>query len=148
MLIVNRRELIPMLIDIHRHYSMVEGDLERYLERARLAGIEKIGLSTCGPLFGQYDNEGVIAAREQYPDMFIGFGYVKLGIDGPDKVDWLHTMGFEALKMIVPAVAYDDPVCLPIYQRAEALGVEALRSWDLAVDVRGRKPLPVTVPDV
>ena len=112
-----------MLIDIHRHYSMVEGNLEQYLERARLIGIEKVGLSTCGPLFGQYDNEGVIAAREQYPGMFIGFGYVKLGVDGPDKVDWLHTMGFEALKMIVPAVPYDDPVCLPIYQRAEALGM-------------------------
>ena len=37
-------------------------------------------------------------------------------------------------------------VCVPLYralnrQRAEALGVEALRSWDLAVDVRGRRPL-------
>ncbi len=112
-----------MIIDIHRHYSMEEGALEAYLDRARIVGIEKIGLSTCGPLFGQFDNEGVIAARERYPEMIISFGYVKLGIDGPDKVDWLHTMGFEALKMIVPAVPYDDPVCLPIYQRAEALGM-------------------------
>lgn len=112
-----------MLIDIHRHYSMAEGDLERYMERAGSIGIEKVGLSTCGPLFGQYDNEGVIAAREQYPGAIIGFGYVKLGIDGPEKVDWLHTRGFEALKMIMPKVSYDDPQCVPIYQRAEALGM-------------------------
>lgn len=46
-----------------------------------------------------------------------------------------------------------EQVCVPLYrelnrQRAEALGVEALRSWDLAVDVRGRQPLrPFEKPD-
>lgn len=112
-----------MLIDIHRHYSREDGDLERYLERAAAIGVERVGLSTCGALFGQFDNEGVIAARERYPEMIISFGYVKLGIDGPEKIDHLHALGFEALKMIVPKVPYDDRSLLPIYQRAEALGM-------------------------
>jgi len=112
-----------MLIDIHRHYNRDEGDLDRYMERAASIGIEQVGMSTCGPLFNQYDNEGVIRAREQYPGQIIGFGYVKLGIDGPEKVDHLHTLGFEALKMIVPRLPYDDPSLLPLYQRAEALGM-------------------------
>ncbi|MDY7107493.1 MAG: M3 family oligoendopeptidase [Planctomycetota bacterium] len=39
-----------------------------------------------------------------------------------------------------------EQVCVPLYrelnrQRAEALGVDPLRPWDLAVDVRGRDPL-------
>ena len=111
------------IIDIHRHYPRTEGSLEAYLARADEAGITKIGLSTCGPLFNQFDNEGVIRAREAYPDRIISFGYVKLGIDGPEKVDHLHTLGFEALKMIVPKVPYNARSLLPIYQRAEALGM-------------------------
>lgn len=112
-----------LIIDIHRHYHRDEGDLERYMERAASIGIEKVGMSTCGPLFNQYDNEGVIRAKELYPGRIIGFGYVKLGIDGPEKIDHLHALGFEALKMIVPRLPYDDPSLLPIYQRAEALGM-------------------------
>ena len=39
-----------------------------------------------------------------------------------------------------------EKVCVPLYralnrQRAEALGADPLRPWDLAVDVRGREPL-------
>jgi len=112
-----------MIIDIHRHYHLVEGELEEYVARARALGIEKVGLSTCGPLFNQYDNEGVLMAQEQYPDLFIGFGYVKLGIDGPEKVDWLYNHGFAALKMIMPKVEYDDRSLWPIYERAQALGM-------------------------
>jgi len=111
------------IIDIHRHYHRTEGDLEAYMDRADEAGITKVGMSTCGPLFNQLENEGVILAREAYPDRIISFGYVKLGIDGPETVDHLNTLGFEALKMIVPKVAYNDPSLLPIYQRAEALGM-------------------------
>jgi len=112
-----------MIIDIHRHYHRVEGELQQYVEKARALGIEKVGLSTCGPLFNQYDNEGVLMAQEQYPGLFIGFGYLKLGIDGPEKVDWLYNHGFAALKMIVPRVEYDDRSLWPIYQRAQALGM-------------------------
>jgi len=111
------------IIDIHRHYHVTEGDLEKYMARADEAGVTKIGMSTCGPLFNQFDNEGVTRAKEAYPDRIIGFGYVKLGIDGPEKVDHLHTLGFEGLKMIMPKVRYDDRSLLPVYQRAEALGM-------------------------
>lgn len=39
-----------------------------------------------------------------------------------------------------------EQVCVPVYrqlneERKEALGVEALRPWDLAVDIKGRSPL-------
>jgi len=109
--------------DIHRHYHVPEGDLEDYIAKAREAGVEKVGMSTCGPLFNQYDNEGVIRAKELYPDMIIGFGYVRLGLDGPQKVDELYALGFEALKVIIPATFYDDQSLWPIYARAEALGM-------------------------
>lgn len=112
-----------MIIDIHRHYHRVEGELEEYVQKARSLGIEKVGLSTCGPLFNQHDNEGVLMAQEQYPGLFLGFGYVKLGMDGAEKVDWLYNHGFAALKMIVPRVAYDDRALWPIYERAQALGM-------------------------
>ncbi len=111
------------VIDIHRHYHRNEGDLDAYIERADEAGVTQVGLSTCGPLFNQFDNEGVLRAKEMYPERIIGFGYFKLGIDGPEKVDHLDTLGFEALKMIVPKVRYDDRSLLSIYRRAEALGM-------------------------
>ena len=109
--------------DIHRHYPVTAGDLETYMEQANAAGVERIGMSTCGPLFNQYDNEGVIRCKELYPGTIVGFGYVRLGLDGPQKVDQLYALGFEALKVIIPATFYDDRSLWPIYARAEALGM-------------------------
>lgn len=110
--------------DIHRHYHVTpEDDLERYIAQAYALGIEKVGMSTCGPLFNQYDNEGVLSAMKRYPELIVGFGYVRLGLDGPQKVDELYAQGFRALKVIVPAVSYDDPVLWPIYARAQALSM-------------------------
>ncbi len=109
--------------DIHRHYHVTEGDLETYLRQAEEIGITKIGMSTCGPLFNQYDNEGVVRAMDKYPDLIIGFGYIRLGQDGSQKVDELYAQGFRALKMIIPTTFYDDHSLWPIYERAEALGM-------------------------
>ncbi len=109
--------------DIHRHYHITPGDLETYMQQANAASVKKIGMSTCGPLFNQYDNDGVIRCKELYPDMIVGFGYVRLGLDGPQKVDELCALGFEALKVIIPATFYDDRSLWPIYARAEALGM-------------------------
>ncbi len=109
--------------DIHRHYHVTEGDLGTYVAECQTHGVEKVGMSTCGPLFNQYDNEGVLRAMQQYPDMMIGFGYVRLGLDGAQKVDELYAMGFKALKVIVPATFYDDQSLFPVYARAEALGM-------------------------
>ena len=140
-----------MIIDIHRHYRLVEGELDEYVERARSIGVEKVGLSTCGPLFNQFDNEGVTYAKQRFPELFIGFGYVKLGIDGPEKVDELFTQGFRGLKMIVPKVPYDDPVCLPIYERATALfmpcnihcGILGRLNRETGHDISSRRMRPV-----
>lgn len=110
-------------IDIHRHYHVTEGDLETYMTQADDLGIEQVGMSTCGPLFNQHDNEGVIRAKKQYPGRILGFGYIRLGLDGPQKVDELYALGFEGLKVIIPAAFYDDRSLWPVYARAEALGM-------------------------
>lgn len=110
--------------DVHRHYHVTpEDSLDSYMSQAGALGVEKVGMSTCGPLFNQYDNEGVLEAMRRYPDEMVGFGYVRLGLDGPQKVDELYALGFRALKVIVPATFYDDPTLWPIYARAQALAM-------------------------
>ena len=54
------------------------------------------------------------------PDFIVGFGYVRLGIDGPHVVDELCDMGFRGLKTIRPTENYDSKAFYPVYERAEA----------------------------
>jgi len=136
-------------IDIHVHMAY-KCDVGPIVEAARKLGLA-LATNSCGPFWGQDDNDAVEAAAKQYPDTIIPMGYVALGRgDGPETVEDLKRRGFRGLKMIAPTKDYDDPEFFPIYSRAEELGLPILfhtgvvaRSdeWLKALEAEG-KPVP------
>ncbi len=108
------------LIDAHQHLYSKPDALPKLVDACRANGIAKVCLSACGEQYEQPENPAVKAAFEQYPDLIVGLGYVRLGIDGPDAVDGLHKDGFKGLKVIAPRKNYNDQSFFPIYARAAA----------------------------
>jgi predicted TIM-barrel fold metal-dependent hydrolase len=133
-----------MIIDAHTHLYNDEGYLEGLVAEYQRLGIAKGCLSGLGPLFDLAGNDAVEAAIRRYPNIIIGFGYVRLGQDGPELVEELYQRGFRGLKFTCPLANYDDRAYSPIYARAEALGMPALfhcgivnparkgREWDVS----------------
>jgi predicted TIM-barrel fold metal-dependent hydrolase len=73
-------------------------------------------------------NDGVEKWMREFPDRIVGMGNVDLGPEpgGPDDVDRLRERGFSGLKLEMPALPYDHDRYMPIYERAEQLGMPAL----------------------
>jgi len=113
------------VFDAHVHMDLGT-DVDRLVEAARKLRC-RLGISSCGLMFHQPDNDAVAAALQKYPDDIVGFGYVALGRgDGPPKVVELHRQGFRALKVICPTKPYDDKSFYPIYAKAEELRMPIL----------------------
>lgn len=111
--------------DVHVHMDLGT-DVDRVAGEARRMGC-RLGISSCGAMFHQPDNDAVADAIERHPDVVVGFGYVALGRgDGPGTVRTLHSQGFRALKVIAPKKSYDDKSFYPIYAQAEKLGMPIL----------------------
>lgn len=108
-----------MVVDVHIHLYEEEGYLERLLKECSRIGIDKLCLSTSGPLYGQVENEKIKEAFSRFPDRIFGFAYLKLGEDGPQVVKKLKTEGFRGLKIINPPLNYDDKSFYPVYAEAE-----------------------------
>ena len=53
-------------------------------------------------------NERVIKAYEKYPDIFIPFGFIDLGLDTPALVAELFNAGFKGVKFTRARKNYDD----------------------------------------
>lgn len=112
-------------IDFHVHMSY-QCDVEPFVKVARSLGIAMC-VNSCGPFWGQDDNDAVEAAAKKYPDTIIPIGYVALGRgDTPETVEDLHKRGFKGLKVIGPTKDYDDEEFLPIYAKAEEFGMPIL----------------------
>jgi predicted TIM-barrel fold metal-dependent hydrolase len=111
--------------DVHVHMDLGT-DIDRVAAEARKLGC-RLGISSCGAMFHQPDNDAVADAIQRHPDVVVGFGYVALGRgDGPAKVRQLHRHGFRALKAICPKKDYDDKSLYPIYAKAEELRMPIL----------------------
>ena len=114
------------IIDNHCHYQKQDGFLERMLQGAAEANIEKLCLNGGGPRWRQHGNDGVIRAAEQHPDTIIPFAFVFLGENHADDVRAWHRAGFRGLKTQYPTTMYDDEQFFPIYEAAQDLGMPIL----------------------
>ena len=113
------RDLSVRIIDNHCHYQKQDGFLEKMLEGAAAAGVEKLCLNGGGPRWRQHDNHGVMLAAEQYPDTIIPFAFVFLGEDSAADVRAWRAAGFRGLKTQYPTNHYDADEFFPIYAAAE-----------------------------
>jgi len=88
------------IIDVHHHLLNEDHYAEGLLRTMDACGIERVCLSALGRfgrrlfLKAQWNgktagNPEVLAAIRAHPDRFVGFGFVQLGVDGPDLVDRL-----------------------------------------------------------
>ena len=106
------------IIDAHQHLHSAPGSLDNLIKMSEEAGIVKVCLSACGEQYGQPENEAIKKAFDLYPDIIVGLGYVRLGIDSCDLVERLHGEGFGGIKIINPRKNYSDNEFYPIYEKA------------------------------
>lgn len=117
------------VIDIHHHWVNEPDYLRRLLTEMDRLGIERTGLIALGEPFrrlfltepeptGCADNDALAGAVRRYPDRFFGYGFCRLGTDGPDAIDRFVDQGFAGVKFHLPAWDYDDERCFDVYQRA------------------------------
>lgn len=121
-----RSDYTVRVIDNHCHYQKQDGYLERMIEAAAEAGIEKLCLNGGGPRWRQHDNDAVLAAAERYPDAIIPFAFIFLGEDSAEDVRAWHCAGFRGLKTQYPTRMYDDDEFFPVYEAAEELQMPIL----------------------
>jgi len=140
-----------LIIDAHVHLYLGEQALDDLIGACDAAGIDKVCLSACGVAFDEPENDGVAAAFRRYPDRVLGFGWVRLGEEGPDAVDRIADHGFAGIKVINPRLPYDHDALMPVYERAEArglpilfhCGVVARTAMDKEMDVASERMRPV-----
>lgn len=145
-----------MIIDVHVHYHQEPDYLDRLIAQCDALGITKIcmsgmGVATTSERFKLHNNDGIREAMTRYPERIIGMGFVRLGLDGPDKVDTLWEHGFRGLKVVYPAANYDDKSFYPIYARAEDLsmptvfhtGIASRRDVERSFDVASSRMRPI-----
>lgn len=125
-------------IDAHHHLVEEHGYVDRLLRAMDRLSIEKSSLLGVGVLFrGLFvrddqevgalaDNDAVEAVCRAHPDRFFGLGFVRLGVDGAEKVTELYDRGFKGIKFHVPKARYDSEAFFPVYQRIQDLQIPAL----------------------
>ncbi len=99
------------IIDVHHHLSAKPDDWKKLADECGRLKIRKI---IC---FG--NNEAVAKAMEAFPDLIVGFGLLRLGMDNALMVDEFVKMGFRGIKFIRPAANYDNRNYYRIYGRME-----------------------------
>ncbi len=116
-----------MVIDSHVHLYAGEDDyVDRLVAEARRLGIDKLCVSGLGRMFNMLENEAVLAAMRRYPEVIVGYVFIRLGVDGPEKVEWAREQGFRGVKFTCPLADYDHPAYFPVYEKAAQLGMPAL----------------------
>jgi len=116
---------ITMTIDAHHHLGQGPDYIDRLYEACQRLGIQHVCLLGLPDWVweGCASNDRVEAAFRQYPDCFIGFAFIQLGEDAPEKVSECHDRGFRGLKLDFPHASYDDPGYFAIYEQAARLGM-------------------------
>jgi len=110
-----------MLIDIHHHFNRsYYPDRDEYLDTmvkmAEEYKINKFCLSGLGKCYHGYENEDVEYAFKKLPDLIIGFAYIDLDIEKPEKIKEFKERGFKGVKFINPLKNYDDESYFKIYE--------------------------------
>jgi len=113
-----------MIIDCHVHLTSEEGYAEKLLAEMDRSGIDRACLLAMQNIefWGSRaaSNEQVRAAYRAYPDRFIPFGYVDLGVDPVGTIDQLAMQGFRGLKVTRTRYPYNDDRLMEYYARAAA----------------------------
>jgi predicted TIM-barrel fold metal-dependent hydrolase len=114
-----------MKIDSHHHIEPDPDYIDRLDEICARRGIDRVCLLGLPEWLwgGSAVNGRVQAAFTKYPNRFIGFAFIQLGEDPPERVSEYHGRGFQGLKLDFPHAAYDDPRFFPIYEQAARLGM-------------------------
>lgn len=140
-----------MLCDFHAHLYDEPNYAEALAETAQNLGFDK--LCVCGgeARFGMASNADLLVQAERFPELFVPFAFVKLGVDGAAEVQGLDQQGFRGLRVWAPPAPYDADEFFPVYEAAEALGMPILfhtgflpvTPLDRALDVRCHRMRPV-----
>ena len=142
-----------MLVDFHAHIYD-EPDYARMLaETAQNLGFDKLCIGGGEARYGMSSNGEALRCAESYPDLFVPFAHVRLGLDGPHEVAQFGRMGFRGLRVSAPPAPYDAPQFFAVYEAACALGMPVLchtgflpaTKLDRALDVRSEHTRPVYV---
>lgn len=107
------------IINCHVHLNNSPNELDEKLDIWREKGVVHSCLSAVGPYYGKASNDDVKKVFLQYPKEITGFGFVRLGIDKPNIIDWLKEEGFGGIKVICPISDYSDKKYFKIYEKIE-----------------------------
>ncbi len=122
-----------MIIDTHVHFSEEKGFADELATECRRLGIDKVFLLGGHWQKGRIEG-GILEALNRYPDLYIGFGLLRLGEYPPSAVRDFKEAGFRGLKCTSPRSRYDDNAYYLVYREAETLGMPIL--FHLGIVVR------------
>ncbi|HRV04855.1 MAG TPA: amidohydrolase family protein [Candidatus Ratteibacteria bacterium] len=114
------------IINIHGHLHRGE-DLKKLVNDMSKTGVIKFCALALGKQLyekGYYDNDLVLQAMKEFPDIIVGMGHIEVGgpvLDKPEKVEELKELGFQGLKFINPGAPYGHEKFYPFYEKAEKL---------------------------
>ena len=115
------------MIDIHQHlHDNTCLNPEPLAEEYRRLGVEKAVLLGQQPARRPGNNEAVLAAAKQIPDVFIPFVGFDLDLMAAGQLVAFHEQGFKGVKLIAPAHPYADASYFPVYEKAAELGMPVL----------------------
>lgn len=120
-------EKMAPFVDTHAHL-MRNCDLKVFDKIAEDGIIEKVFLlpfDIYDPKYNFAPGEQVLEVCRIYPQLFVPFAFIDYNGDA-SQVDRFAEQGYKALKASRPPKDYDDDSYLPIYERAEALGMPVL----------------------
>ena len=120
------------LVNIHAHIHVNTNVPERVREWSACGCVKWCALADCAfwqPPHSTYlGNDGVLKWLREYPDIIVGMGSVELGLQmgAPDDISRLKDQGFSGLKFEMPSHPYDHDRYMPLYKRAQELGMPIL----------------------
>ena len=115
-----------MFVDVHTHCDSMDPDgVRRFVEACRTAGSRACFFSV-GPRSDHpyYTNDQVLAVAKDFPEILVPFAFVDLW-DSVEAgcVEAFAERGFRGLKCIAPYHPYDHDLYMPVYERAEQIGL-------------------------
>ena len=140
-----------MLCDFHAHLFDEPGYADALAETAHNLGMDKLCIGGGEARYGMLSNASVLRQAATYPDLFIPFACVRLGMDGAALVEDCGRAGFSGLRVSAPPAPYDSPAFFPVYEAAAALDMPMLfntgllpaTALDRSADVRCEHMRPV-----
>ena len=140
-----------MQIDFHADLYQEPGYGEALAQTARKLGFDVLCIGGGVPQYGLATNDDVLREAEVYPDLFMPFARLSLGVEGAARVEELHRCGFQGLRLMAPPAPYDEQRFFPVYEAAQALqmpvmfhtGYVPVTPLDRALDVRCERMRPI-----